>query len=141
MTTLYNFNPKAFNSPQEILKNMYEAANNHPIICNILSTIGWARIAYLIEQRGNELNDPVSGLTLSGYAINNLYQISRVKIARITIEQGTECIKQLFEIIIDSSSEIDEKEKEREINWNKEFLELWKRNLEESLAREDLLIG
>ena len=135
-------NRKAFKSPQDALRNIYETmnANSTSALYKILSTIGWAKVIVGILQRGTELNFPVSGLNLAWYTIDYLNGVSRTHITRITLEEGTECIKHLFELTILSSSEISEDEKEESIKWYKEFLDIWKKDAEQALEQEGLLI-
>ena len=140
MNTLFQFNLEDYPAPQEVLANIYEATNESPIIYNILSSIGWANMAHQIEQQKDQLNFVISGLALSIYAINYINKISNTGMSRITLEDGTECIKQLAEKNIVSSTEICKDEKQRRITWAKEFLDIWKRDLEIALKQEGLLI-
>ena len=135
-------NRKAFGSPQDALQHIYKTvnANDTSTLYKILSTIGWAKVIVGILQRRTELKYPVSGLNLAWYTIDYLNGVSRTHITRITLEEGTECIKHLFELTILSSSEISEDEKEEAIKWSKEFLDIWKRDAEEALEQEGLLI-
>ena len=140
MNTLFQFNPEDYPTPQEVLANIYEATNESPIIYNILSSIGWANIANQIEHQKDQLNFVVSGLALSIYAINYINKISNIRMSRITLEEGTECIKQLAAKRITSATDICEDEKQRKVKWAHDFLCIWERDLEEALKRANLLI-
>ena len=135
-------NRRGFGSPQDALQHFYETvnANGASTLYKILSTIGWAKVIVGILQRETELKFPVSGLNLAWYTIDYLNGVSRTHITRITLEEGTECIKDLSELTILSSNEISEGEKEETIKWHKEFLDIWKKDAEEALEREGLLI-
>ena len=117
-----------------------EAHNINPDLHRILSTIDWNNIADEMSIMGNRLIFPSSGLILCGFAINYINQISAIKIPQIIIDQGTDCIKQLFETNTSVSSELSDSEKAAEIQLHKEFLDIWRHHMTDALEEADLLI-
>ena len=106
-----------------------------------MSSIGWNDIAFGIRKMRDELNYSTPGLILCGYAINYTYRISNIKLASTTLDQGTECIKQLNEVKISSLTKLSNADKAIAIQWYNEFMDIWKTQMANALRQEGLLIG
>lgn len=138
--TLYKINYESKGSPKKVFNTICDSSEKVPVLYQILSTIGWSNIALEIGQLSDELIFPASGQVLSGFAISYINHIQTIKLPHITLDQGTECIKQLIEIKINSFTDINDSEKAVTIEWYREFLDIWKNNMAETLKRENLLI-
>lgn len=106
----------------------------------MIATIGWTNIATQIIHLKNELPFFSAGVTLSAFAINYINRIADLKLPRIILEQGSECIKQLTEKKIDSTYNTSETQKNAEKEWWNLFLDIWKEYVKNSLEQEGLLI-
>ena len=113
----------------------------HETLNTLISTIAWSDIEYGIKKLSDQIDFPASGLILCGYGINHTNQTSKAKLPRITLIQGTECIKQLYEIEISLSRELNDSEKTAAIQWNNDFLDIWKNKMIDALEQEGMLIG
>ena len=107
----------------------------------ILSPVDWNNIAAEINSMGNILIFPSSGLVLCAFAISYIDRTPTFKLPHITLDQGTECIKQLYEIRIATSTELSDPEKIAEIQWHNEFFDIWRNTISDILEQEELLIG
>lgn len=112
-----------------------------PPISQILATIGWVDIAAEIRNHTDKVIFPASGLILCSFAINYTDRISTIKLPRTTLDQGTKCIKHLYEIKISTSTDLSDTDMARHIQWYNDFLDIWRNKMEEALQQEDLLIG
>ena len=106
-----------------------------------LATIGWKNIAADINSLGKILIFPSSGLVLCAFAISYIDRTPTFKLPHITLDQGTECIKQLYEIRIATSTELSDLEKIAEIQWHNEFFDTWRCRISDALEQKGLLIG
>ena len=107
----------------------------------ILSPVDWNNIAAEINSMGNILIFPSSGLVLCAFAICYIDRTPTFKIPQITLDQGTECIKQLHEIKIATSTELSDPQKVAEIQRQNEFFDIWRCNISDALEQERLLVG
>lgn len=140
MNNLYNIDRGQYNTPQEFFDSLCGSTNSTSLVFNVIATIGWTNIATQIIQLKNELPFFSAGVTLSAFAINYINKIANLKLPRIILEQGTECLKQLTERRIDNSYNTSESQKNAEKEWWKLFLDIWKEHMKNSLEQEHLLI-
>lgn len=140
MNNLYNIDRGQYNTPQEFFDGLCRSTNSTSLVFNVIATIGWTNIATQIIQLKNELPFFSAGVTLSAFAINYINKIANLKLPRIILEQGTECLKQLTERRIDNSYNTSESQKNAEKEWWKLFLDIWKEHMKNSLEQEHLLI-
>lgn len=140
MNNLYNIDRGQYNTPQEFFDSLCRSMNSTSLVFNVIATIGWTNIATQIIQLKNELPFFSAGITLSAFAINYINKIANLKLPRIILEQGTECLKQLTERRIDNSYNTSESQKNAEKEWWKLFLDIWKEHMKNSLEQEHLLI-
>lgn len=140
MNNLYNIDRGQYNTPQEFFDSLCRSTNSTSLVFNVIATIGWTNIATQIIQLKNELPFFSAGVTLSAFAINYINKIANLKLPRIILEQGTECIKQLTEKKIDSTYNTSETQKNPEKEWWKLFLDIWKEHMKNCLQQEHLLI-
>lgn len=96
-----------YNTPQESQGTPLKAFDTR----QTLSTIDWSTIASEITAIGNDLIFPSSGLVLCAFAICYIEQTPAFKLPHITLDQGTECVKQLYQIHIAASTELTDKDK------------------------------
>ena len=129
---------KTHNTTQETPGTPQEAFDT---IYKILATIRWNDIASDINSLGNILIFPSSGLVLCAFAICYIDRTPTFKIPHITLDQGTECIKQLHEIKIATSTELSDPQKVAEIQRQNEFFDIWRCNISDALEQERLLVG
>lgn len=139
MKDLYNVDNKQYLNPQDAFNAIQRNANSTPVVFRLMATMGWTNIAAQIRQMKNELSHSGEGLILSGFAINYINDILKVKLPGIILEQGTECIKQLTEKVIDSNLNISDAQKSAEKEWYSLFLDIWKERMKEELKKADLL--
>lgn len=140
MNNLYNIDRGRYNTPQEFFDSLCKSTNSTSLVFNVIATIGWTNIATQIIQLKNEIPFFSAGVTLSAFAINYINKIANLKLPRIILEQGTECLKQLTERRIDNSYNTSESQKNAEKEWWKLFLDIWKEHMKNSLEQEHLLI-
>ena len=140
MNNLYNINKGQYNTPQEVFDNLCKSTSGTSLMFNIIATIGWTNILGQIIQLKNELPFFPAGITLSAFAISYINRNTNIKLPRIILEQGTECLKQLTERRIDNSYNTSEPQKNAEKKWWKLFLDTWKEYMKNSLEQENLLI-
>ena len=140
MNNLYNIDRGQYNTPQEFFDSLCKSTTDALPIFNVIATIGWTNIATQIIHLKNELPFFSAGVTLSAFAINYINRIADLKLPRIILEQGTECIKQLTEKKIDSTYNTSETQKNAEKEWWNLFLDIWKEYVKNSLEQEGLLI-
>ena len=140
MNNLYNIDRGRYNTPQEFFDSLCRSTNSTSLVFNVIATIGWTNIATQIIQLKNEIPFFSAGVTLSAFAINYINKIANLKLPRIILEQGTECLKQLTERRIDNSYNTSESQKNAEKEWWKLFLDIWKEHMKNSLEQEHLLI-
>lgn len=140
MNNLYNLDRGQYNTPQEFFDQLCKSTNGAPLMFNVIATIGWTNIATQIIHLKNELPFFSAGVTLSAFAINYINKIANLKLPRIILEQGTECLKQLTEKRIDSTYNTSKDQKNSEKEWWKLFLDIWKEYMKNSLEQEYLLI-
>ena len=140
MNNLYNIDRGQYNTPQEFFDSLCKSKADVLPIFNVIATIGWTNIATQVIHLKNELPFFSAGVTLSAFAINYINRIADLKLPRIILEQGTECIKQLTEKRIDSTYNTSEIQKNTEKEWWKLFLDIWKEYMKNCLQQEHLLI-
>ena len=140
MNNLYNIDRRQYNTPQEFFGSLCRSTNSTSLVFNVIATIGWTNIATQIIQLKNEIPFFSAGVTLSAFAINYINKIANLKLPRIILEQGTECLKQLTERRIDNSYNTSESQKNAEKEWWKLFLDIWKEHMKNNLEQEHLLI-
>ena len=128
---------KTYNITQEVSGTPLKAFDTF----QILSPVDWNNIAAEINSMGNILIFPSAGLVLCAFAISCIDRAPTFKLPHITLDQGTECIKQLYEIKIATSSELSDPEKIAEIQWHNEFFDIWRNTISDILEQEELLIG
>ena len=126
----HNITQETPGTPQEGFDTIYTS----------LVTIGWKNIAEDINSLGSILIFPSSGLVLCAFAISYIDRIPTFKLPHITLDQGTECIKQLHEIKIATSTELSDPEKVAEIQWQNEFFDTWRCKISDALEQKGLLI-
>lgn len=139
--TSNGINHECEGTPLVVFDMICRSSEETPVISQILATIGWSDNATEIRNHTDKVIFPVSGLMLCGFAINYTDRISTIKLPRFILEQGTECIKHLYEIKITACTELSDSDKVAYIQWYNEFLDIWKSKMEEALQQEDLLIG
>ena len=135
MNNLYNIDRGQYNTPQEFFDSLCKSTTDALPIFNVIATIG-TQVIHL----KNELPFFSAGVTLSAFAINYINRIADLKLPRIILEQGTECLKQLTEKRIDSTYNTSEIQKNTEKEWWNLFLDIWKEYMKNSLEQECLLI-
>lgn len=140
MNDLYNVDKSQYPDPQDAFNAIQRNANATPIAFRLIATMGWTNIAAQIRQMKNELSHSAEGLILSGFAINYINDILNVRLPGIILEQGTECIKQLTEKVIDSNFNISDAQKNAEKEWYSLFLDIWKERVKDELKKVNLLL-
>ena len=140
MNNLYNINRGQYDTPQELFDKLCKSTNGAPVLYNVIATIGWTKIATQIIHFKNELPFFSAGVTLSAFAINYINNVANLKLPRIILEQGTECLKKLTEKIIDYTYNTSETQRNTEKEWWNLFLDVWKEYLKNSLEQESLLV-
>ena len=139
MNDLYNVDSRQYPNPQDAFDAIQRNANSASVVFRLIATLGWANIADQIRQMKNELSYSGEGIILSGFAINYINNILNVKLPRMILELGTECIKHLTEKKIDQNFYMSETQKKAEKEWYSLFLDIWKEQMKEELERADLL--
>ncbi len=139
MNDLYNVDRKLYLNPQDAFDAIQRNANSVPVAFRLIATMGWANIAAQIRQMKNELSYSSEGIILSGFAINYINNILNVKLSRMILEQGTECLKHLTEKKINQNFNMSDAQKKVEKEWYNLFLDIWKERVKEELERVDLL--
>lgn len=125
MEAFYNVSRGKESAPQEAFDNICRSVGNVPVWFKVIATIGWTNIAIGILQRQDQLPYYSAGVTLAAFAINYMNQVTELKLPRVILDQGTECLKQLTEMRIDES-DLNAEQKESEKIWWKTFLDIWK---------------
>lgn len=141
MNDLYNVDSRQYPNPQDAFDAIQRNANSASVVFRLIATLGWANIADQIRQMKNELSYSGEGIILSGFAINYINNILNVKLPRMILELGTECIKHLTEKKNDQNFYMLEAQKKAEKEWYSLFLDIWKERMKEELERADLLLG
>lgn len=139
MNKFYNINKEQYKTPQEVFDVISQSEKEPPIAFKIIATIGWGNIAVQINNLKEELPFFSEGLALSAFAISFLNNTANEKLPKYILEFGTECLKQLTEKIIDKNNNISEEQKNKEKEWWKLFLDIWKEWLKRYLEKEGLI--
>lgn len=138
--TSCNINKTNKGTPKEAFDMICKTSQDMTDLYRIISTIGWSNIAAEVSIMGNRLIFPSSGLVLCGFAINYINHISAITLPRLTLEQGTDCIKHLYQINIEESTGLSDTDKATAIQWNNEFLDIWRNHMADALEQAELLI-
>lgn len=125
MEVFYNVSREQDSTPQKAFDGICRSAGDVPVLFKVIGTIGWNNIALSILKRQDELPYYSAGVTLAAFAINYMNQVTELKLPRVILDQGTECLKQLTEMRIDES-DLNAEQKESEKIWWKTFLDIWK---------------
>ena len=125
MKTFYNVNRDQECTPQEAFDDICRSVGDMPVWFKVIATIGWTNISVGILKRQDELPYYSAGVTLAAFAINYMNQVTELKLPRVILDQGTECLKQLTEMRIDES-DLNAEQKGSEKIWWKTFLDIWK---------------
>lgn len=126
MNTYYNVNRGYDSTPQQAFDEICNSAGDVPVLFKVIAIVGWTNIALAILKRKDELLYYSAGVTLAAFAINYVDQVAELKLPRVILDQGTECLKQLAEMQIDESRGLTAEQKEFETSWWKTFLDIWK---------------
>ena len=125
MEVFYNVSRGQDHTPQKTFDGICRSASDVPVLFKVISVIGWTNIAVTILNRQDELPYYSAGVTLAAFAINYMNQVTELKLPRVILDQGTECLKQLTEMRIDEY-DLNAEQKESEKIWWKTFLDIWK---------------
>lgn len=126
MNTFYNVNRGHDSTPQQTFDEICNSAGDVPVLFKVIATVGWTNIALAILKRQDELPYYSAGVTLAAFAINYVDQMAELKLPRVILDQGTECLKQLTEMQIDESMGLTAEQMKFEKEWWKTFLDIWK---------------
>lgn len=115
MNNFYNINRDCYDTPQEFFyTTMCQVTDDNAIIFEILGTIFWTNILTKIICLKDELLYYSSGIILSAFSINCICKTTKLKLPIIILEQGTECLKALTKIKIDTTYNMSENQKQVE---------------------------
>ena len=94
-----------------LLQLLLGSANDIPTLYKILSNLGWVSISIQIKDYKDSLRFYWDGISLTTFSINCIDEVVEIKLSRKTLEQGTECLKQLTEIKIDEIQGVTKEQK------------------------------
>ena len=140
MEVFYNVSRGQGRTPQKTFDGICRSASDVPVLFKVISAIGWTNIAIGILQRQDELPYYSAGVTLAAFSINCMDQVADLKLPRAILEQGTECLKQLTEMRINESVDLNAEQKESEKIWWKTFLDIWKEYMKRCLEENGLFV-
>lgn len=140
MEAFYNVSRGMNSTPQEAFDDICRSVRDVPVWFKVIATIGWTNIAISILQRQDELPYYSAGVTLAAFSLNCMDQVADLKLPRVILEQGTECLKQLTEMRINESMDLTEEQKVLEKAWWKTFLDIWKEYMTRCLEENCLFV-
>lgn len=140
METLYNVSRGQGHTPQEAFDDICKSAGDVPVLFKVIATIGWTNISVGILKRQDELPYYSAGVTLAAFSINCINQVADLKLPRVILEHGTECLKQLTEMRINESVDLTEEQKALEKAWWKTFIDIWKEYMKRCLEENGLFV-
>lgn len=107
----------------------------------IASVVGWARIEAGIIENKHQVSFPLEGLALCNFGIKVINGDGKAKISKRDLHLGTECLKSLQEIYCNRDYNLDVDGRLKRLQWEKDFLDIWKEYLEECLKNENRMIA
>lgn len=128
------------NAPREMFDKAIEGAKALPASFRIASVVGWAGIEVGIIENKHQISFPLEGLALCNFCIKLINGDGEAEISKRNLHLGTECLKSLQEIYCNRDYNLDIESRMKRLQWEKDFLDIWKECLEECLKREELLI-